>query len=254
MARRPHRLTGHVALNAALLAAAAGGLVVAAAATHRAATTSTAEVVLVEELTASELAGALARTGLTPEHLAAAGLSAQQTAGLVAAAEDHLAEAIVGLRSDDSALASAQADHDRLLDLVQSGRGSADDAADLVTARSTLAAARAAVDAELAGLLAAATEGLGQAQTAALAVLRTNAGRPVPVKYRVVERTDAEWVELRDALAHSRISQRRGEEVCDEAGNCILSADSAPAVAAAGTNLDSNLAAVTAAWDTGVGL
>ncbi len=248
----PRSRAGHIA-TFVLGVLALGGAVAALSAALPSVAMRTSPL-LVQPATPAELAGALVRAGLTPEHLAAAGVDGTRARAVYAAAEAHLEEHIGTLRGADADLAEARAEHDRLLRLVQSGTGSPEDVTALASARTTLAGAQSAADAANAGLFAAATEGLSGGEVAAVQTARTNAGagRALATRYLLQERTEAQWRRLRDALANRRIAAARGEEPDQGAAGTCLDADADSATAAA--NLQANLAGVQAAWEAATGM
>lgn len=65
----------------------------------------------------------------------------------------------------------------------------------------------------------------------------------------VVSRTDAEWIGLNRALAHEKVCLDAGEELHATYATLLANVRADSAVAQAKANLDSNLAAVKAAWD-----
>lgn len=204
--------------------------------------------------TAGELAAALGRLGLDPDTLAASGLSANQTTLLVNAAKEYLATGIDDLRTADAAVASAQHDVRRLLDLVQSGRASSQQKDELATARTSLVSARTSQQTALDGTFTAATDGLSNDTRALITTIRSNRGREVPTQYLATNRTDAQWVCLRDSLAHCRVAAARGEDADGGCSSVVSAANAESGTAIAATNLRSNGADVLAAWRAAVGL
>jgi hypothetical protein len=98
----------------------------------------------------TEFAGVLLRVGLGAEALAAAGVSAEQTAALGSAVENAYSDAT--LANHDAAFIAAKQTHDRLRRLVTSGKGTQEDVASLRAAETTLASATSARDGYLASL------------------------------------------------------------------------------------------------------
>jgi hypothetical protein len=83
-------------------------------------------------------------------------------------------------------------------------------------------------------------------------VTRINANRKwgLPTQYLAKDRTEAEWVELRSALATKRISEEDAEEVFPQSiQSDLAAADAVSEVATAKVNLDSGIAAVQTAWN-----
>ncbi len=204
---------------------------------------------MVEPATADELRVLLTQLGIEPEAAAAAGLSPQQVSAAVAALRDHLDGAIGPLRDAESALAAARRDRDALARLVRSGTATPEQQALLAQAESALAAAESGYQARIGAARAAATEGLSEPQRTALERIRSGRARELPVQYLLTERTDGEWVALRDALSGRKTAQRYGEELAHEAAQVLLAADSEPATALASANLQIGLAEVRSAFE-----
>lgn len=96
-----------------------------------------------------------------------------------------------------------------------------------------VAAARDRLRQRLDHAFAFATSQLAPEQRETLATLRANASQPVPVQYRVVNRTSAQWVALRGALVARRDAQARGAAVTQAVATLLAQADSEPAVSLA---------------------
>lgn len=77
---------------------------------------------------------------------------------------------------------------------------------------------------------------------------KQNKGKSVPAKYLVADRSDAEWVALREALTDQRIAARDGREANAEVRQRIAAADANAAVAAAGQRLSGDRTTVRTAW------
>ena len=77
---------------------------------------------------------------------------------------------------------------------------------------------------------------------------KQNKGKSVPAKYLVADRSDAEWVALREALTDQRIATRDGREANAEVRQRIATADANSTVAAAGQRLAGDRAATRTAW------
>lgn len=200
-----------------------------------------------------ELVSVLGRVGLTPERLAAAGVSANQTGALVATVRTGLSAAMPMLRTAETTQTSAGTTADQLRRKIQSGRATPEDMTAFEAARTQHHAAAAQVRQVLDGTLQALVESLTPAQRATLAVMRANVSREVPTQYLAANRSEAEWTILRDTLASESIAQRSGQTPDPEAHQIVLTANANPAVAAATASLSANLEAVTAAWNQAVG-
>jgi hypothetical protein len=196
----------------------------------------------------TEFAGVLLRVGLGAEALAAAGLTSEQTAGVVAAVEQEHNPAT--LASRDAAFIAAKQTHDRLRRLVTSGKGTQEDVASLRTAETTLATATSNRDGYLDGLRAAGLATVSSEAAAIVNRVRVNTSWHFPTQYLVKDRTEADWVALRDALAAKRISEQDPEEDFPQSAQTHLSAVDAEAeIATAKVNLDSNIASIQTAWN-----
>jgi len=197
----------------------------------------------------TEFAGVLLRAGLGADTLAAAGISSQQTTALVAAVQS--AYSAQTLQSRDDAYIAARQNHDRLKRLVQSGKGSAQDLSALRTAETTLATATSDRDGYLAGLRTAALATVSEGQATLVTRINANHYWFLPVQYLVKDRTEPDWVALRDALAVKRISEQdEEEEFAQSARDYLTTADAVSEIATAKVNLDSHIAAVQTAWNT----
>lgn len=200
--------------------------------------------------TAQHIEVALMEVGLSPETLAAAGLTAPAVTTLIGNAVEHLDEHFSALQDARSALGSARADHDRLQRLVQSGTASAQDLTAFASAKTALSQAQAALDAQRASLSTAATANLSQPQRAVLAAIAANARWDLPTPYLVSQRTQPQWVAIRDALANERIAAKLSEEPNPNAASLLLSIRAEQATATAMTNLSANAATITTAWNS----
>jgi hypothetical protein len=199
-----------------------------------------------------QLAVALRQVGLDPDALAAAGLTAQQTTTLVAAARTHLDEHFPALRQAQQDYAQARAAHDQLKRLVRAGRASRQQREQLDQAATELAQAAAQLEQQRQALSQAATDHLGSAARVAIATIHAHNRWSHPVPYRAAARPEPDWVALRDALAHVRIAEQRSQDPEPEVLQLIAQADAHPDVAAAKTNLENNLQTVTNAWNAAI--
>lgn len=196
----------------------------------------------------TEFAGVLLRIGLGADTLAAAGITSEQVPALVAAvARNHSA---VTLQSRDEVYISARQTHDRLRRLVQSGKGSSEDVFALREAETVLISAKNGKENYLADLGRQALATVSSEQAALVTRIQVNGSWSLPTQYLVKDRSEAEWVALRAALASKRISEQDEEEVLSQAARDALSAaDAVSEVATARVNLDSRIAAVQTAWN-----
>jgi hypothetical protein len=198
----------------------------------------------------SNLVTALFRAGLQPESLAAAGVSAESTTTLVGNVKTWLAQNASMLSAADTRLGSAVPAKEALWRKVQSGLGSHDDVTSLDAAVTEFNAALAGQASTVSAMFDAGTASLSSQTKATLALERTSQlAWGLPMQYLVKDRSQADWVALRDALDNERVSAKLGEDP-DQAMQALLAtvrADSA--IATAKTSLDTKLGAVTAAWE-----
>lgn len=203
-------------------------------------------------MTTRELEVALLRAQVTPDALAAMGLTGAQTTALIGRAGDALGPDIEAFRAVESAVGPARATRDRLTRLVRSGLGAPEDAAGLAAARTALSNAESALATRSAAVRGDALgEGFPSGQAATLATIAVNrAWQTLPVEYRCRSgATEAQWVRLRQALFEQRSAQRDNRQI-DPSDQAVLDQwDQNPAVAAAKTNLQTRLPEVANAWN-----
>ncbi|MCC6675506.1 MAG: hypothetical protein IT436_00045 [Phycisphaerales bacterium] len=204
-------------------------------------------------LASLELKGALARAGLDPEALAAAGVAPEGVTTLVGLARTYLVDHIQDLRDADSDFIVARQEVDRLERAVTGG--ASDQAAALATARGNLSAAAFSRQDVLDGTYAAATAGLTEGQVALLSRMKTGrAGRwGLPIEFLAATRSEPEQVALRNALANERISSQLGQDPDGADQQVLTLARADAAVAAAKSAVESSKDAVTAAWMAAAG-
>jgi hypothetical protein len=191
----------------------------------------------------------LLRAELDPEALAAAGISGAALSALLATAAPTLTELPSSLAAADASAASARVERDRLVRLVQSGQGGEEDVTALAAARGELAEAEAARATVLDDAFEAVTSGMSEGRISTLTQIRANAHWHVPVKYRVSARNQRAWLAIRDLLAHVRTYADFELEPLPEQASALAAFDEESAVAAAASNLATNLSGVRAAWD-----
>lgn len=200
--------------------------------------------------TAAELRMAIDRVGITPESLTAAGVQPAEAAQVVTHARAHLdAGRFSALTSSDADWQAARREVDRLEKLVRAGQASQEDLSDLAQARADIGSATAARNALLESLRRAATADLPPEQAQSLLRIEANAAPGIEVAYRVNDRTEADWVTLREAASNLRVAQKLGEEPDYTASQLITRTDAEPEVAAARSYLDTRLPQVRSAFD-----
>ena len=197
-------------------------------------------------LATRQLTRALAMAGVTPEGLAAGGVTSETVATVVSDARGYLTEHGTAFWAAMDNYRAAVADHDAKARKVASGVASSQEKTALDTACTTLASTASARASALAAFSAAATASLSEGQRTLLATVLANKGHEVPLKYLTTTHTEAEWVALREALANVRTASVTGEEA--DSGATALIADADSGVSTAAGNLENSLAAVTTAW------
>jgi len=200
-----------------------------------------------------QVVAALHQAGLEPSALAACGVTPSQTAEIKTASRAWADEHELDLRGANEDARVAGDDHNRLRALVQSGRATAQDVTGLDAASTALAQAQAARAALIGDLVSTATATLSSDQQATLSAIRGNSSWQLPVELQCIERTQAQWVELRSALAAERIAARKSEPLDGAIQSYLLAARSVQAVAMASINKASHLAQIKAAFDDSAG-
>jgi hypothetical protein len=195
----------------------------------------------------------VARLGLSPDAMAAAGVTPAQATAVGSQLRSRYADLAPPLDSAQSALRTAITQREQLRRKIAAGRGAPEDTAALsaATAQATAAAsARASArDAALADLGAA----IGTDAMQKLKNIRESRKWPVPVYFRVVTRTAQEWSGLETLLSSRDVAARLGRPVPDQVQAVITTAESDPAVAAAKASFEANRAAVAAAFVAALG-
>ena len=204
-------------------------------------------------VTPERLATTLARVGLGAEGLAAVGATTRSVEGCVAGMRAYLEAYGGNLHNADQNLASATAEHDELLRLVQRGERDEQTRLALSAARADLAAARLAQETELANAFAQAAAGFTSAQRALLQRIHANRAQyNMPTGVAAALWNEADWLEARAALTHVRQAQEASLTADAGAQATVDDAMAIPDVATAKSNLGSGLAACRSAWDDAV--
>jgi len=155
----------------------------------------------------------------------------------------------------DGAMADARGQTAALKRVIQSGRATEEQVNAYPVATAALGQIRTERNTLLAGVFEAATADLGQNHRNALTAIRANRNWKLPVEFLVVERSEAQWVHLRDCLANERIAAGLDDEEPDDQAQAILAELRArPQVAVAKANCDASLDVVTNAWEQACGM
>ena len=203
--------------------------------------------------TASELAVALVRAGLDAEALAAAGVSASSVGTVAGDVTEHLMTNQTLIELADAAVANAKQQANQLKRVIQSGRATSEQIDAYPGATLQMSQDRAQCQALVDAVFDAATANLSQAQRDTLGAIQENRSNwDLPLEFLVVDRTEPQWVELRDCLANERIAAKLGEAPDAGPQATLAQLRSDPLVAAAKANLDANSAVIDNAWQAAV--
>lgn len=189
------------------------------------------------------------RAGLDANALAASGVSGSAATTLVQTTNQYLLEHSLELAAADEAFVNARREVDRLQDLIQTGHGSEQDLVSLQAQEAALAAAGSQRETVMAAVYSTSVVGLPNEQQAVLTKIRANRRWSLPLEFLVVERTEAEWVRVRDCLAHERIATGKGMPVDPTVEAQLAAWRAEPTVALAAVNLSTNFSTVAAAWN-----
>jgi hypothetical protein len=200
-------------------------------------------------VSASDLQVALLRAGLGAETLTAAGVSSQEVSTIVTNAKNELVAHPTRISEDDAAFASARASADALGRKIESGQASQQEIASYATATAALESAQSERAAALDAVFSAATVSLNQTQIGLLQKMQANRAWKMSTEFLTVDRTEAEWLGLRDALSNERIAAKYGNEANAGCQTLLSTARANQTVAAAKASMVANLATVSSAWD-----
>ena len=160
---------------------------------------------------------ALYRAGITPQTLAASGVAAGDVEQIIINATAHVSADPDAMQIADNAHAALKTSVSQLERRVRAFTATEQEAESLPGLRTQLQTAannRTAVEDDI---FSAATADLTNGQINGLLALRLNrADWHLPLQYMTGDRTEADWVALRGALAEERIHTRLGEEIAAE--------------------------------------
>lgn len=196
----------------------------------------------------------LRRVGLDPESLAAAGLNAADTTALASRAVAHLdASTYTSLSQATQAHGTALAEMQRLQRLFRAGTPGSATKTDLDNAVAAEASARATMEARQQDLYNAATLGLEATPLARLGAIGKEHNMAYPDYFKVIERTHAQGIALRDAINGVRIDAKLGQPTSDHHQAIIDAQLANSTIATAKTAYDTNLNNIKNAWNTAFG-
>ena len=200
----------------------------------------------------TETAVLLMRVGLDAPALAAAGVSAQDAAVVVGGVTQALAGDPQALTKADQTFAAARVAESQLKRKVRSGLASDGEVVAYQQAKGDFAAATAAREQLIDVLFESGVAGLPAAWQNTLRTLSKNRDWKLPLEYLTVDRSQEDWVVLRDALANQEWTAEEGV-LADPACAAFLGTCKADTqVAQAAASLGSTVAAVQTAWNAAV--
>jgi hypothetical protein len=199
----------------------------------------------------SGASAALMRARITPESLAAAGVTSEETTALLARAATWWGDNGAACAASCAAIDGAGISVDALRRKAQSGLASEGDLTALSAAVAAMNSARSTHDEKLDAYWAAATNGLEGDKVAKLLAYRDNADAAIrlPTAYLVVTRDESDATALRDALSEVATN---GEGAASAAQTIVTTADGNGAVSAAKAYLTNNLGGITTAWTSAI--
>lgn len=197
----------------------------------------------------------LIRAGLDSNVLAAAGVSPQGVAAIVSAAASAAAQQASTIETADASVRSAKQIVDHLTRVVQAGAATDNQKSDLASAQSTLASATSRRDTALTAVFNAGAAVMSESQSRIATRIRANRAWGLPLHHMAAnpsDRTEADWVTLREAIGCTNACSRCGEDVPSDATSIIAASEVVGDIAAAKTSLTNNAAAVLTAWNSAV--
>lgn len=193
----------------------------------------------------------LLRIGMTPETMAAAGVDSTTLLAALSAEEADLADATSTLSDHDATCAEYRRQVDSLRRIVRSGNATEEQVAELASAKQSCESAFASRDAFLEGVCGGICEHVSaDAMGAIQRICMTKSWKSIPVTYRTKERSEAEWLAIREALSAKKTHEMMGLEVPAEATTLLTSLASETEVSEATADCESCLPGVQGLWDT----
>lgn len=194
----------------------------------------------------------LRAAGITPEALAAAGVSALEFDALVDFAQGYCLQADrvaqIQLASKNLNLAKARA----VTPPSHSG-GNGPGGEPNGQPPQTVAQAKTVLDSLTSDAFTFTTGSLPAEKRATLAKIRANQHWGLPAPYLVADRTTKQWIALRSALAAKRYADQKHTPLPEQAATVLSEAHADPAITAARSSYDSTLAARKTQWKQSLG-
>ena len=224
---------------------AAGGLITLSVSTLRDAPNAPAQSIIP---TSSEINLLIRSAGVNPESLAAAGVSANTIAAIISGASGYIVPNFNAIKANHDTLGRERKTRDTLQRLVSASRATSQQRTDLATAITNVAAAQATRNAYLAAIRQEIDTNLTPAQIIALNTIIKNTKWTHPIQYKAANRSEQDWIDLRDCLANIRIANKQGQQPDPAATTFVAAADANAAVSAANSSLN-NLPFIQTQWN-----
>jgi len=173
--------------------------------------------------TASELEILMYRLGFDPESLTAAGVESEQIEPLVGGVVDAIIADGRSVDALDNLRSNINREFQQLGRKVRTGKASVKEIKLYQERLSDKIRTNNLQEVYLDTLRTGGQVVLKPGQIEKLALLRENAQWNVPIEFRVVKRTEEDWIKLRDALTRERAALRNGEVL--DAGSALLLAE-----------------------------
>lgn len=201
----------------------------------------------------AELRVLIARLGLSAEAVTAAGLDAGQVTAVIERLRAKYADFVPALEMAANSQHAAGIESERLRAKIVAGRGSDADVAALAASNAQAASASRSLAAAQEAIMGDLQSIVGAQQIRSIGTIQGNhSWNGIPLHFRVVTRSEAEWVALRNAIASRDVSARRGESPSSSSLAVISAAESDGAVVAAKARLQADTGSVAAALTTAI--
>jgi hypothetical protein len=224
-----------------LVAVVLGGLIWAAIAGIPHSASVFKKKILIDPPPATSYLGVL---GLEPDALVSAGATAVQAGALKTYLQAYLNDHGTELDAAIDAFGVANRAADTATRMVQAAKGNVET---MTTRGNELATAVSNKQAAIDAAFTAATTDLADGVKTNLLRIRANRPHNTPAQYLIVDRTDEQWRQLRDALSQKKQRTVWNIALDQDAATVISDADADTAVSAAAGRLESTLAAVQTA-------
>jgi len=189
------------------------------------------------------------RLSLDAESMCAAGVSAQQVATIVTALNTSPAAINEELTDADNVRGLAAKVVQDLKAEIANGGSTPAQILQLENAEDVLEMADATRDGVLDTLFTAGVVSLSPEIQSRLATIRGNRYWRLPVEFLVANRSQSDWVQLRDHLSQERIATKLEEPLDPAVSQALATARSHSSVSAAFARLGSGLTSVQMAWN-----